>query len=105
MKISIEIDGKIIEAVEAQPATPMHLTAEPPPELLAAARRLGAQSAGIAAYSMPAGATVAIISPEAVVAEFALPDADAGPGPGATAARGAAVASAKRTTGSRRVKR
>jgi hypothetical protein len=93
MKISIEIDGKTIEGVEAEPATLPHLGAEPPPELLAAARRLGAQSAGIAAFSMPAGEpTGEITVTEAVVTTIALPDTDAGPAPGLEPPRDAAAA-------------
>ncbi len=99
MKISIEIHGASVDAVEAKPATPARLTAEPPPELLATAQRLGAQSAGIAAFSTPEGAPFEIASLEPGVMEFVLPDADAGPAPGAAPARSASVAPAKRTKG------
>lgn len=103
MKISIETDGSTIEVVEAKPATPLNLVTEPPPEVLAAARHLGAQSAGIAAFSMPAGEPTAdIISTESVVAAIALPDTDAGPAAGLEQQGGTASAS---TTGHRRSRR
>lgn len=89
MRITIEIDGKAVEVLEAATPTLAHLDSEPPPELLAAAGRLGAQSAGIAAFSLPAGEVAAV----GAVAPTALADEDAGPAPGLDSPRGAAAAS------------
>ena len=77
MRITIELDENTVQAVDVRPAVPVHLTAEPPPELLAAARRLGAASAGIAAFSVPAGTSVALGTLTAA-AVGALGDVDAG---------------------------
>jgi hypothetical protein len=57
MRIIIELNGTHVETVEVRSAVAPLMSQEPPPELLAAARALGAQSAGIAAFSMPAGAS------------------------------------------------
>ena len=76
MRIIIELDGTPAETVEVRSAEVPRMIQEPPPELLAAARALGAQSAGIAAFSMPAGATPA-----------ALADLDAGAAAGEAAER------------------
>ena len=62
---------------------------EPPPELLAAARALGARSAGIAAFSMPAGTSEALGTTPA-----ALADLDAGAAAGEAAESGSRAARA-----------
>src|SRR5262245_9322739 len=59
MRIVIEIDGTPVVATEAptpvsQPQVVSHLSAEPPAELARAARAIGAESAGPAAFFRPA---------------------------------------------------
>lgn len=106
MKISIETGGSTIEVSEAKPATPQDLVTEPPPELLVTARRLGAQNAGIASFSMPLGEPAAGISAtKALVAGIALPDADAGPASGLERQGSATSAPTTGRRSSRRVRR
>ncbi len=54
MKITIELDGHCVQPIDLPSAPAMHRPAnsEPPPELLAAARAMGAQNAGVAAFSL-----------------------------------------------------
>src|SRR5262245_61435512 len=61
MKITIELEGKAVEVIDVPTsgAAGACTDAEPPPELLAAARALGAESAGPAAFSLPPGPPVA----------------------------------------------
>ena len=82
MRIIIELDGTPAETVEVRSAEVPRMIQEPPPELLAAARALGAQSAGIAAFSMPAGTAEA-----AGATPAALADLDAGAAAGEAAER------------------
>jgi hypothetical protein len=70
MRIIIELDGTRVEAVDVRSAEAPLMSQEPPPELLAAARALGAQSAGIAAFSMPAGTSEAIGATPAPLADL-----------------------------------
>jgi len=82
MRITIEIDGKQIAVASSDTPSPGGrengdpFGAEPPPELLRAARALGAESAGAAAFTLPAGA--AFRSAAGAVARLALDDADGG---------------------------
>jgi hypothetical protein len=73
MRIIIELDGTPVETIDVRSAEVPGMIQEPPPELLAAARALGAQSAGIAAFSKPAGIAEAVGAMPA-----ALADLDAG---------------------------
>ena len=87
MKITIELEGKAMEVIDvassgAAVSAPMN--AEPPAELLAAARAIGAQSAGFAAFSLPPGASVPLTTID-VTEQAALPDLDAGSAAGIAA--------------------
>ena len=82
MRIIIELDGTPVETVDIRSAEAPLMSQEPPPELLAAARALGAQSAGIAAFSLPAGTSEAVGTTPA-----ALADLDAGAAAGVAAER------------------
>ena len=100
MKITIEIDGKTLELVDKPAAVPEHLTAEPPPELIAAARRLGAESAGVAAFSAPAGAALPVEA-MGMASDRVLADVDAGQ----AAAAGTTKPRPSKATGAEAVKR
>jgi hypothetical protein len=98
MRIVIEIDGKQVVATDVSHLTPamdsdLLPSAEPPPELLQAARALGAQSAGPAAFVKPAGVaarrTAAFATASLAPLKEGTGDLDAG-----TAAAVAAPASA-----------
>jgi hypothetical protein len=80
MKITIELEGKAVEVINmpsSGAAAGKSLDAEPPAELLAAARAMGAQSAGPVAFSLPPGASVPRSTLD-VTEQAALPDLDAG---------------------------
>jgi hypothetical protein len=84
MKITIELEGKAVQVIDVPSpgAAGAPAAAEPPPELLAAARALGAYSAGPAAFSLPPGASVPPSTIDATE-QSALPDLDAGRAAGA----------------------
>jgi len=96
MRIIIELDGTPVETVEVRSAEAPRMIQEPPPELLAAARALGAQSAGIAAFSMPAGTSEAIGATPA-----SLTDLDAGTAAGEAAKRTSPAKRARAKAGRR----
>jgi hypothetical protein len=84
MKITIELEGKAVEVIDVASsgaAASPSMNVEPPAELLAAARAIGAQSAGFAAFSLPPGASVPLSTID-VTEQAALPDVDAGSAPG-----------------------
>ena len=77
MRIIIELDGISHEAVDVRSTEARSMSSEPPPELLAAARALGAESAGIAAFSLPAG-SLAVLASDDLTKRATLSDLDAG---------------------------
>ena len=88
MRIVIEIDGHEVASVGA--GTPAYVSSEaPPPEVLKAAERLGAISAGAAPRAAPPNVSV---DAPAIVGALAAVHMDAGPSPNA-AIRGPAKGS------------